>query len=92
MVLLLTIYSCRLQLDGTNEGTSAQPYDLDLVALAGLTIIGIFSRTASNTVATRTINGTQESSNVMVHGISGNPTIDLVTTTVLQQVIIIRNP
>ena len=39
-------------LDGTNEGTSAQPYDNDLVALAGLTSVGMIARTAADTMAT----------------------------------------
>ena len=33
-------------LDGTVEGASAQPYDLDLVAVAGLTTTGIIARTS----------------------------------------------
>ncbi len=70
-------------LDGTNEGTSAQPYDLDLIALAGLTTTGMISRTASNTVATRTITGTATRISVSEGaGISGNPTIDMITTAV----------
>ena len=43
-------------LDGTVEGSSGQPYDLDLVAVAGLTTTGIISRTAIITMDTRTIN------------------------------------
>ena len=70
-------------LDGTNEGTSAQPYDLDLVALAGLTTTGMIARTASNTVATRTITGTATRISISEGaGISGNPTIDMITTAV----------
>ena len=51
-------------LNGTVEGSSAQPYDLDLVAIAGLTTTGLISRTASNTMATRTITGTTGKINV----------------------------
>jgi len=70
-------------LNGTVEGQSAQPYDLDLVALSGLTTTGILSRTSGGAMSTRTITGT--AGRISVNngaGISGNPTIDLVTTTV----------
>ena len=70
-------------LDGTTEGSSAQPYDLDLVAVAGLTTTGIISRTASNTMATRTITGTAGRIGITDGaGLSGNPTIDLIATAV----------
>ena len=70
-------------LDGTTEGQSAQAYDLDLVAISGLTTTGLISRTASNTMATRTITGTAQRISVNEGaGISGNPTIDLITTAV----------
>ena len=45
-------------LNGTVEGQSAQPYDLDLVAIAGLTTTGIIARTSGGAVSTRTITGT----------------------------------
>jgi len=70
-------------LDGTNEGTSAQPYDLDLVAVAGLTTIGMMARTAANTMATRTITGT--AGTIQINngsGAAGDPTINLITTAV----------
>jgi len=71
-------------LNGTVEGSSAQAYDLDLVALAGLTTTGFISRTASNTMATRTITGTAGKINVNNGGgLAGNPTLDLATTTVV---------
>jgi len=71
-------------LNGTVEGSSAQAYDLDLVALAGLTTTGFISRTASNTMATRTITGTAGKINVNNGGgLSGNPTLDLATTAVV---------
>ena len=71
-------------LNGTVEGSSAQAYDLDLVALAGLTTTGFISRTASNTMATRTITGTTGKINVNNGGgLAGNPTLDLATTTVV---------
>ena len=70
-------------LNGTVEGSSAQAYDLDLVALAGLTTTGFISRTASNTMATRTITGTAGKINVNNGGgLAGNPTLDLATTAV----------
>jgi len=71
-------------LNGTVEGSSAQAYDLDLVAVAGLTTTGFISRTATNTMATRTITGTAGKINVNNGGgLAGNPTLDLATTTVV---------
>ena len=70
-------------LNGTVEGSSAQPYDLDLVAIAGLTTTGLISRTSGGAMATRTITGT--SGRIQVNnggGIAANPAIDLITTTV----------
>ena len=70
-------------LNGTVEGTSAQPYDLDLVAVAGLTTTGLISRTSGGAMSTRTIAGT--AGRISVNdggGINGNPTIDIITTTV----------
>ena len=70
-------------LNGTVEGSSAQPYDLDLAAISGLTTTGLISRTSGGTMATRTITGT--STRIAVNnggGIAGNPSIDLITTAV----------
>ena len=70
-------------LNGTVEGSSAQPYDLDLVAIAGLTTTGLISRTSGGAMATRTITGT--SGRIQVNnggGIAANPAIDLITTAV----------
>ncbi len=70
-------------LNGTVEGQSAQPYDLDLVAIAGLTTTGIIARTSGGAVSTRTVTGT--AGRIAVSngsGVSGNPTIDLITTTI----------
>ena len=70
-------------LNGTVEGSSAQPYDLDLVAVAGLTTTGLISRTSGGAMSTRTITGT--SGNISVNngdGVSGNPTLDIITTAV----------
>ena len=70
-------------LNGTVEGQSAQPYDLDLVAIAGLTTTGMLARTSGGSMATRTITGTAgRISLTNGSGVSGNPTIDLITTTV----------
>ena len=70
-------------LNGTVEGSSAQPYDLDLVAVAGLTTTGIIARTSGGAMATRTVTGTAGRVSITNgNGVSGNPTIDLVTTTV----------
>ena len=70
-------------LNGTVEGSSAQPYDLDLVAVAGLTSTGLISRTSTGTMATRAIAGTATRIAITDgSGLSGNPTIDLITTAV----------
>ena len=70
-------------LNGTVEGSSAQPYDLDLVAIAGLTTTGMISRTSGGNMATRTITGTPARISVSNgNGVSGNPTLDLITTAV----------
>ena len=71
-------------LNGTVEGQSAQPYDLDLVAIAGLTTTGMLSRTSGGNMATRTITGT--ASRIAINngdGVNGNPTIDMITTAVV---------
>jgi len=70
-------------LNGTVEGSSAQPYDLDLVSFAGLTTTGIVSRTSNGNVQTRTITGSATRIDVSNGGgITGNPIIDLITTAV----------
>ena len=71
-------------LDGTVEGSSAQPYDLDLVAIANLTTTGMLSRTSGGSMATRTITGT--AGKIQINngaGVNGNPTINLITTSVV---------
>ena len=71
-------------LNGTVEGSSAQPYDLDLVAISGLTTTGMISRVSGGNMATRTITGTATTISVVNgNGVSGNPTIDLITTAVV---------
>ena len=70
-------------LNGTVEGSSAQPYDLDLVAISGLTTTGIIARTSGGAMSTRTITGTATRIGLTNgNGVSGNPTIDLITTAV----------
>ena len=66
-------------LNGTVEGSSAQAYDLDLVALAGLTTTGFISRTASNTMATRTITGTAGKINVNNRDRNGEQVLESLT-------------
>ena len=70
-------------LDGTVEGSSAMPYDGDLAAIAGITTTGLIARTSANVMATRTLQGS--ATRIAISdgsGISGNPTIDLITTAV----------
>ncbi len=71
-------------LDGTVEGESAQPYDLDLAAVAGLTTTGIIARTSGGNMQTRSVAGT--AGRIAINngnGVSGNPTVDLISTTVV---------
>ena len=54
-----------------------------MVAIAGLTTTGIIARTSGGAVSTRTITGT--AGRIAINngnGVSGNPTIDLITTTI----------
>ena len=70
-------------LNGTVEGSSAQPYDNDLVAVAGLTTTGLISRNSAGSMVTRTITGTATRIAIAEGaGINGNPTVDLITTAV----------
>ena len=65
------------------EGSSAQPYDLDLVAIAGHTGTGLYAKTSTGNVATRTIQGT--ATRIQINngsGVAGDPTIDMITTAV----------
>ena len=70
-------------LNGTVEGQSAQPYDLDLAAISGLTTTGMLARASGGNMQTRTITG--NAGRISINngdGVSGNPTIDLITTTI----------
>ena len=70
-------------LDGNVEGSSAQPYDLDLQALANLTSTGIIARTSGGAMATRTVLGSATRIAITNgNGVAGNPVIDLITTAV----------
>tara|TARA_A200000159_G_scaffold69887_1_gene64884 strand:+ start:37527 stop:43949 length:6423 start_codon:yes stop_codon:yes gene_type:complete len=70
-------------LDGNVEGSSAQPYDLDLQALANLTSTGIIARTSGGAMSTRTILGSATRIAITNgNGVAGNPVIDLITTAV----------
>ena len=70
-------------LNGNVEGQSAQPYDLDLAAIAGLTTTGMLARASGGNMQTRTVTGTPGRISVNNgDGVSGNPTVDLITTTV----------
>ena len=71
-------------LNGTVEGQSAQPYDLDLAAVASLTTTGLLSRTSGGVMQTRTIQGS--ATRIAINnggGIGGNPSVDLITTAVV---------
>ena len=54
-----------------------------MVAIAGLTTTGMIARTSGGNMATRTITGTPARISVSNgNGVSGNPTLDLITTAV----------
>lgn len=58
-----------------------QPLDSDLTAIAALASNGLVAKTGSGTAAARTITGTSgRISATNGDGVSGNPTLDLVTT------------
>ena len=70
-------------LDGTIEGSSAQPYDRDLAGIAGLNTTGIIARVSDGNIATRTVTGTAGRISVVNgSGVQGNPVLDLISTTV----------
>jgi hypothetical protein len=68
--------------NGTNPTTlagfgivDAQPLDGDLTAVAGLATTGIVTRTAANTMATRTVTAGSGINVTNGDGVSGNPTV-----------------
>ncbi|UYA57628.1 tail fiber [Synechococcus phage S-CREM1] len=72
-------------LAGTVEGESAQAFDRDLQAIADLSTTGILTRVSDGNVATRTVTGTPGRISVVNgSGVAGNPTLDLINTTVTQ--------
>ena len=71
-------------LDTNIEGTGAQPYDLDLQAVADLTTVGMVTRTSGGNMATRTIVGSATRISVTNgNAVATNPVIDLITTAVV---------
>lgn len=72
-------------LAGTVEGESAQAFDRDLQAIADLSTTGILARVSDGNIATRTVTGTPGRISVVNgSGVAGNPTLDLINTTVTQ--------
>jgi hypothetical protein len=70
-------------LDGIIEGVSAQGFDRDLQGIADLTTTGIITRVSDGNIATRSVTGTSGRISVTNgSGVSGNPTLDLINTTV----------
>ena len=70
-------------LNGTVEGASAQPYDRDLQGISDLTTVGIITRVSDGNITTRTVTGTSGRISVTNgSGVGGNPTLDLINTTV----------
>jgi hypothetical protein len=71
-------------LDGTVEGQSAQPFDRDLRAIAENTNTGIYAKTADGALSPRTVTGTGGRISVVNgSGVAGDPTLDLINTTVV---------
>lgn len=65
-------------LKSATAGTTYQPLDGDLTAVAGLATTGSVHRTAANTMTTRTLTGTGGQVTVTNgDGVSGNPTVSL---------------
>jgi len=70
-------------LDGTVEGESAQAFDRDLQGIADLTTTGIITRVSDGNIVTRSVTGTAGRISVTNgSGVQGNPTLDLINTTV----------
>jgi Major tropism determinant N-terminal domain len=70
-------------LDGVVEGQSAQPFDRDLQGISDLTTVGHIVRVSDGNIATRTVTGTAGRISVVNgSGVAGNPTLDLINTTV----------
>lgn len=68
----------------TSSGTFVFTLNNDLLGLENISTTGLAARTAANTWTTRTITGT--ASNISVtngDGVSGNPTLNLITTAVV---------
>ncbi len=57
--------------------TDAQGADTDLAAVAGLSSVGLITRTASGTAAARTITGDTEIAVSNGDGVAGNPTLSI---------------
>ena len=71
-------------LDGTVEGSSAQPYDRDLLGIADLSTTGHIVRVSDGNIVTRTVTGTAGRISVVNgSGVAGNPTLDLINTTIV---------
>ncbi|QBQ74980.1 structural protein [Cyanophage S-RIM4] len=70
-------------LNGNVEGSSAQPYDLDLAGIAGLTTTGYITRVSAGNIQTRTIVGSATRISIQEgKGLGGDTVIDMITTTV----------
>lgn len=70
-------------IDGIVEGQSAQGFDRDLQGIADLTTTGHIVRVSDGNIVTRTVTGTAGRISVVNgSGVAGNPTLDLINTTV----------
>lgn len=71
-------------LDGNIEGVSAQGFDRDLQGVADLSTTGIITRVSDGNITTRSVTGTAGRISVTNgSGVAGNPTLDLINTTVI---------
>jgi hypothetical protein len=70
-------------IDGIVEGQSAQGFDRDLQGIADLTTTGHIVRVSDGNITTRTVTGTAGRISVVNgSGVAGNPTLDLINTSV----------
>jgi len=71
-------------LEGTVEGVSAQGFDRDLQGIADLSTTGHIVRVSDGNIVTRTVTGTAGRISVVNgSGVAGNPTLDLINTTIV---------
>ncbi len=72
--------------------TDVQPLDTDLTSIAGMTATGLITRASAGNMIPRTLQGSSgKISIVNGSGVAGNPTIDLIDTTIASEAEFIAN-